>query len=659
MSILNMKKKEKTEVEQQEQTIDLSLQKSSIDVSEPIEGTHADEILDNGAYSFRDFVAPSSIDRGNIDYLRIGNKFAKNFIMQGFPLQTYVGWLDYIYNYDGEMDTSIQIDPVDDTTSLDALTAKITQFEAQLAIEADKGNIRNISRLRDKIDGLYEQRRALERNTEKMFQIQIGCNLFADSKEELDKETQKFDNQLRGRKIYMMPTYLRQEEGFKSTLPIARSFVEDLYRNFNSAALTGCFPFYNAEIYHENGVFIGINLSTWTPILIDFYDRSLLNNSNVTVLGQAGTGKTFFVSLLTMRSAIRGIRTVIIDPEGEYNKLTVALGGAHIYLSPDSNECLNPFDIEEEDVLDEDGYPTGVKVVSINDKVADVLNLIGVMAGGLTPMQKSTVSTIIQNLYYSKGITKDPKSLYVTDPYFDPETKTFYHDGKKKPMPTFSDFHKMLEEYARKEKNDELLILSDSLKMFKKGGIYDMFDCHTSDNISNFRNAPIVTFDISRLEESILRPIGMYVALSWTWEKFGKKNPQIKKRIVCDEAWMLVNKNMAGSEYTAQFLETTSRRIRKRNGGLLVASQNFTEFAESSQGRAVLTNAKTNIFLGQAASDVDALQDTFKLSDGEKLFLLQAKRGEMLIRMDNEAAIAQVIPFDIERELIEKRKFEE
>ena len=163
---------------------------------------------------------------------------------------------------------------------------------------------------------------------------------------------------------------------------------------------------------------------------------------------------------------------------------------------------------------------------------------------------------------------------------------------------------------------------------------------------------------VSRLEENILRPIGMYVALSWTWEKFVKKNPQIKKRIVCDEAWMLVSKNMAGSEYTAQFLENAARRIRKRNGGLLVASQNFTEFARSVQGEAVLKQAVTNIFLGQDSTDVDALQETFKLSDGEKNFLMVAKRGEMLIKLHNESATVQVIPFEFEKALIEKKKFQ-
>ena len=147
----------------------------------------------------------------------------------------------------------------------------------------------------------------------------------------------------------------------------------------------------------------------------------------------------------------------------------------------------------------------------------------------------------------------------------------------------------------------------------------------------------------------------MYVALTWTWEKFIKKNHHIKKRIVCDEAWMLVSKNMAGSDFTAQFLENASRRIRKRNGGLLVASQNFTEFAESSQGRAVLTNAVVNIFLHQDSTDIDLLQDTFKLSDGEKLFLLKAKRGEILIRIHGESSIAYVVPFDFEKKLIEKK----
>jgi type IV secretory pathway VirB4 component len=222
----------------------------------------------------------------------------------------------------------------------------------------------------------------------------------------------------------------------------------------------------------------------------------------------------------------------------------------------------------------------------------------------------------------------------------------------RKTMPTLSDLHAKLEAYAQEANNGNIMRLANTLKMFVKGGIYDLFDHQTSPELREFSNAPIVSFDVSQLEEGTLRPIGMYVALSWTWEKFVKKNRHIKKRIVCDEAWMLVNKNMAGSAYTATFLENCARRIRKRNGGLLVASQNFVEFADNPQGKAVLTNTICNIFLRQNSTDIDAVQETFKLSEGEKIFLSTAKRGEMLIKMNEESSVAFALAFPYEAELI-------
>ena len=608
-------------------------------------------VLGRGSRNIKDLFAPPSFDRSNPDYIKVGKKYVRSFIMNGYPSVASTGWLDNLYNYEGDMDTALYVEPADERGALDELTNKITQFEAQLATEMEKGNIRNITRLRNNIQQLYAQRERLEQNYENLFYIQIMSNLYANSEEELDKETQMLDNKLKGRRINLMPAYLKQDDVYKSVLPFGKNYANEAYRNFSSGALTACFPFYNSEISHEDGVFIGVNLATMTPVLVDFYDRRLLANSNFTVFGKSGSGKTFFVSLLTLRSTLKGVRTVIIDPEGEYVNLTKAVGGSHVYIAPDSPTKINPFDLEEEDETDDDGNPTGYKTVRIKDKVSDVLNLIAVMAGGLTREQESLVSTVVAETYKDKGFTEDPKSLYITEPSFNEETGEFYHHGKKKPMPTFSDFHNKLEEFAEKEKSEELRSLVNALRMFKKGGVYDMFDCQTSTEV-DFKNSPIITFDISQLEESILRPIGMYIALSWTWEKFIKKNPEVKKRIVADEAWMLVNKNMAGHEYTSAFLDKTARRIRKRNGGLLVASQNFVEFDSSEQGKAVLTNASMNIFLRQDASDIDAVQETFKLSNGEKGFLLSAKTGEMLIRTGDESSVAFALSFPYEKKLI-------
>ena len=616
-----------------------------------------ENVLGKGARSLKELFAPASIDRGHPDYIRVGDKYVKSFVLQGYPSQVFIGWLNDLYNYPGDADVALYIEPADERGALDELTKKITQFEAQLAGEQEKGNIKNITRLQASIQALYQQRASLEQNYENLFYIQVFINIYTDTKEQLDKEAQMLQQRVSGRRMALMSLDLRQDEGYKSALPFGKCYTDDLYRNFSSSALTACFPFYNSEITHNNGIFLGVNLSTNTPVFIDFYDRSKLNNSNFTVFGTSGSGKTFLVSLLTMRSAIKGIRTVIIDPENEYVALTRALGGSHIYLAPGSQTSINPFDIEEEDETDDNGNPTGRQVVKIKDKVSDVLNLIAVMARGLDSEQLSLVSMVLNKLYESFGFNEDPQSLYDRASEFDKVTGEFKHGGIKKRMPQFSDFHNLLEQIAESQDNSNLKTLANSLRIFKKGGVYDMFDCQTSDDV-DLSNAPIIVFNISQLEESILRPIGMYVSLSWTWEKFIKKNPQVKKRIVCDEAWMLVNKAMAGHEYTSAFLDKAARRIRKRNGGLLIASQSFNEFQESALGKAVLQNASLNVFLKQSATDIEAVQDTFKLSDGEKQFLLSSRKGEMLIKMgqeSGESALAFAKSFEYERQLIEKK----
>lgn len=278
------------------------------------------DMLSYGSRNLKDLLAPSCFDRGHETYMQAGNKFVRNFMLHGYPSVVYVGWLDYLYSSPNDMDVSIAIQPADERLALEQLTAKITQYESQLSIELEKGNVRDTTRLRGQIQDLYKQRQALERNYESLFYMQVSANLFANSVEQLDKETQRMDNQLKGRKMNLIPSDLRHDEGYRTALPYGKEYISDCFRNMNTGALGSCFPFYNSDINHETGVWCGVNSRTATPVSIDFYDRSKLYNSNINVFGQAGSGKSFFVKLLTARSALRGIRTVIIDPEGKVVK---------------------------------------------------------------------------------------------------------------------------------------------------------------------------------------------------------------------------------------------------------------------------------------------------------------------------------------------------
>ena len=611
-------------------------------------------MMDKGIPTLKDLMAPPSFNRDAFDHLGIGNRYMRSFLLAGFPKHIAIGWADKVYNYNGDLDMTIHINPMDEREAMDELTDAITRDEAQLDIETEKGQTRNMTRLGNRISELVREREKIEQNYISMFQVQMICNLYAKSVEQLDKETQILDNDLRGKKIKLMPLHLRQDQGYKSGMPFGKTWLPKNFRNFSSEGLTACFPFYNAEVSHPSGTLIGVNLQTKTPIYVDFFDRRILENGNTTILGRAGSGKTFLVSLLTMRSALQGVRTVIIDPEGEYGTITEAMGGTIIKIAPGSATIPNPFDLEDEEVLDEDGQPTGQRIVNIKEKVADLLNLIGVMTGELTQEQRSLVSFALTSIYEDFGFSEDYTSLYDDDVVLN-ERGEFVHHGRKRPMPIFSDFHKKLVEISKTEGNETLIPVANALRMFTKDGVYGLFDQQTSEDMANYQGAPVICFDIKQLEENVLRPIGMYIALSWAWEKFAKKNPKLKKRIVCDEAWMLVNPNMAGYQYTALFLETCSRRSRKRNCSLLVASQNFKEFCSCPQGEAVLSNAVVNIFLKQSSTDLDAVQDKFKLSNGERSYLMSPPRGHFLLKMNSEATIGYAFATDYEKYLIEKR----
>lgn len=612
-------------------------------------------VFDKGMRSLKDLLASASIRRTSPDELKVEDKYVRTFVINGYPSSTHIGFLRSLYDYEYDLDVAVYIEPADERNSLMELTKEITVAEAQLATEREAGKITNLTVLQAKRDKLLEQRQRLEQNIENMFYVEVIGGMYADDLKELNKEMQKLDNKMIGARTKIMPLYLRQDDGYKSVLPYGKSYINDFYRNINTAALTGFFPFYNAEISHPGGTFMGINMATATPIFLDWYNKSLLDNANGFVFGKSGSGKTYFVSLLTLRSAIiDGIRTVIIDAEGEYAKVTSAVGGVTIKFEPTEKFKLNCFDIEPEDVIDDEGNITGQRIVNIKSKASDILSLIAVMSQGvMTPDMQSGVSEVISSLYYDKGINENPESLYEesTNGIFNKETGEYRYDKIKKRMPQMTDFYNGLIAYAKKTGKQSFFELADTIKIFVNGGIYDMFDCQTTMNI-DFDKVPVVSFDVSKLEENLLRPIGMYIALNWTWETFAKQNVEVKKRILVDEAWMLIRKSLKGSEYTGLFLENTSSRIRKRNGGLVISSQRFEVFAHSEHGQAILTNSTVKVFFKQDSADIRNVQDTFMLSSGEKNYLLGVHRGEYLLKVNGESSKGYAYSFDFEDVLI-------
>jgi len=565
-----------------------------------------------------------------MDHIRIGGRYARAYFVVEVPSEVFVTWFDEVYKI-GDVDVTFHIKPGESHAVVKELTNRITQYESQLMIEQKRGDIYNVSTLRSQITDAWNLRDAIQLNRDKMFFVSAQVVISASSLDELNNKGRMLEEKLGGRATYVRQAFLRQLEGFRSVAPLGKNYIDDNYRNFNLGATISLFPFNNAELTHSGGTLLGTNRFTRAPVLFNaFIGPPVLLNHNMAVFGQAGSGKSTFIKLYVARSAVSGVRTVIIDPEGEYDPLVKALNGEMIRFENDQEAMINPFDIEEEVESD------GSRSVHLVEKILEMKALISVMAEGsgskLSPEELSQIETVLRAEYDSRGITEDPNSL--REAHTEPDMLGY----KKKEMPTMSSFCNRLDEMYPDSR------LSIILKPFLKGGTLGIFDGPSQVQLYDM---PVVCFDVSRLEEKFMRPLAMHVVLQWVWEKFVKKNPNQKKHVIVDEAWRFMK-----YEDSANFLENMSRRGRKRVAGLITATQAFYEFTDSQQGRSVLTNSATMVLMKQSSTDYDAIKSLLNLPEGQMNVLRSLGMGEGLLRIGEGAAAINVTVMPFESNII-------
>ncbi len=592
--------------------------------------------LAGGVPDLRDLAAPDGVKITD-SYVQVGpDRFVRAFYVTQVPSSVFVGWLDDLYNI-GDVDVSIHLYPGNNREVIEELSVKINDLMATQILDEKRGDFTNASLTRATLEDAWQLREEIQTNRNKMFYVTILFTVAAESLEELERKSRVAEEMLGGRAIHIRQAFLRQDEALKSVSPIGVNKIVDVYRNFDLGASTALMPFNCADMAHEGGVFLGVNLNTGAPVLYNpFVGKPILSNPHMALIATSGAGKTTAVKLFTARAAYHGFKTLYIDPEGEYGEMAEELGGINIKLSPEKSGYLNPFDLE----LDEDG---GKEYVNLKEKVADLKGLISVMIEGsrekMTPEELVIVEDCLFEEYHERGITNDPKSLY--------EKQNILRDGVyttgyvKKSMPTLSSFYERLK--TKGPKVERLLLL---LKPYLKDGSMGLFD---GESEINLKDARLINFDISGLEERFLRPFAMHVILSWVWEEFVKGDKDSQKIVVVDEAWLSLK-----YKDSTDFLENMARRARKRKCSLCVATQNFKEFTNIPQGVAILSNIGTKIFMQQNPEEIDDVTNTFKLSDGQRSFLEKAGIGEAIIAAGKQVAAVLFTPTEFEKRYVLK-----
>lgn len=546
-----------------------------------------------GVRTQRDFIAPSSIELQS-SYFRLGAKYGRTLYIYGYPRQIYTGWLSSIINIDEVLDISMFIYPVDTQIILNNLRKKVTQLEASMNINTEKGKVRDPG-IEAALSDAEELRDQLQIGSEKFFRFGLYVTIYADSLDELDFVQHKIETIFGQQLVFSKVASSQQEQGLNSTIPQLSDQLQ-IRRNMNTGAISTSFPFTSADLTDGKGVLYGINMHNNGLVI---FDRFSLENANMVVFAKSGAGKSFTVKLETIRSMMVGTDVVIIDPENEYQKLSDAVAGSYIRLSLNSDTRINPFDLPR--VIDSDDADDALRtnLVTLHGLLRQMLGgsqmtADGQIMSGLTAAEEADIDQALIDTYARVGITSDPLTHNSTPPTIAELYDTLLHMGGTGPS------------------------LAQRLRKFTSGTFAGIFSQQSNVDIDN----NMVVFNIRDLEDE-LRPVAMYIVLNHIWNI--TRNDQKRRMLIVDEAWQLMK-----HDDSANFLFSLSKRARKYQLGLTTISQDVEDFMGSKMGRAIVANSSMQLLLKQSPSAVDVLSNVFKLTEEEQKRLANFPVGQGL-----------------------------
>ena len=583
--------------------------------AEAMEAAEIQQAFEQGTNTLRDLISPSAIEI-HADYFRLGTKYGRTLYVYGYPRSLYTGWISPIINMDEVVDVSMYIYPVESAVVMKNLRTKVTQLEASLSLNAEKGRVRD-PELEAAINDAEELRDQLQVGAERFFRFGLYVTLWADSLDELKFVQQKIETIFGQQMIFSKVAASQQEQGLNSIMPQCSDQLQ-IRRNMNTGAISTSFPFTSADLTQDKGILYGVNMHNNGLVI---FDRFSLENANMVVFAKSGAGKSFTVKLEALRSMMIGSEILIIDPENEYQKLCDAVGGSYIRLSLNSDVRINPFDLPK--VVDKEDANDALRanLVTLHGLFRLMLGGNQLTAGGqvvpaLTANEEADLDQALIDTYARAGITADPLTHQSTPPTILNLYDTLLHMEGTGPQ------------------------LAQRLRKYTTGTFAGIFSQQSNVDINN----QMVVFNIRDLEDE-LRPVAMYIVLSHIWNIV--RAEQKKRLLIVDEAWQLMK-----YDDSANFLFSLAKRARKYYLGLTTITQDVEDFMSSKMGRAIVANSSMQLLLKQSASAVDVLSDVFKLTEEEKRRLANFPVGQGLFFAGQNHVHIQIIASETEESLI-------
>ena len=355
---------------------------------------HAREMAKRG-HDFKDYICPDSIEK-NSDYVKLGDKFCRVLFLKDYASYIKDNMVTELTDFNRNLMFSIDIVPVPTDEAVREVENRLLGVETNITNWQRRQNANNNFSAVVPYDMELQRKESKEflddlttRDQRMMFAV-ITLAITADTKEQLDSDTEAVLSVARKHMCQLAVLKYQQLDGLNTVLPIGARKI-NAFRTLTTESLAVFIPFKVQEIQDRGGIYFGENAISHNLIMCN---KANLLNQSAFLLGVPGSGKSFSAKELIAFLILNTDEDVLVcDPENEFGPLAEALGretATVVHMTAGGKDRLNAMYMVE-------GYGENNAIVEKSQFIMSLVEQID--KAGVGPQQKSIIDRCTALVY--------------------------------------------------------------------------------------------------------------------------------------------------------------------------------------------------------------------------------------------------------------------
>ena len=358
---------------------------------------NAREMMKRG-HDFRDYICPDGIEK-NSDYLKLGEKYCRVLFLKDYASYIKDNMVTELTDFNRNMMLSIDVVPVPTDEAVREVENRLLGVETNITNWQRRQNANNNFSAVVPYDMELQRKESKEflddlttRDQRMMFAV-ITLAITADTKEQLDSDTEAVLSVARKHMCQLATLKFQQLDGLNTALPIGARKI-NAFRTLTTESLAVFIPFKVQEIQDKGGIYFGENAISHNLIMCN---KANLLNQSAFLLGVPGAGKSFsakeLIAFLMLHPDYANDDILICDPENEFGALCQALGrdmASVIHMAAGGKDRLNAMYMVE-------GYGEQNPIVEKSQFIMSLIEQID--KTGVGPQHKSIIDRCTALVY--------------------------------------------------------------------------------------------------------------------------------------------------------------------------------------------------------------------------------------------------------------------